>query len=61
MTMRQSMLRASAGPLPSYPLLEASDLPGDDDWSLTPEIGFDDGDPDGDPLATLNLGLANDD
>lgn len=64
MTMRQSLHHRSArSPLqaPSYPLLEAGDLPGDEDWMLPAELAFDDGDPDEDPLATLKLVSASDD
>jgi hypothetical protein len=47
--------------MPSYPLLDASDLPGDDEWALPPGLDLDDGDPDEDRFATLNLGRAMDD
>jgi hypothetical protein len=47
---------------PAVPLLDASDLPGDDDvWSLPGAFASDDGSGDDDRYATLSVARAFDD
>jgi hypothetical protein len=49
-------------PDPSFPLLEASDLPGADDWSMLESLRFDDlGDSDDDRFATVTFAPSFDD
>lgn len=47
--------------LAHVPLLEATDLPGDDDWSLPGGFASDDGWGDDDRFATLNVSRSFDD
>lgn len=48
-------------PTPSFPLLEASDLPGADDWSVLESLHFDDGfDADDDRFATISVASFDD-
>jgi hypothetical protein len=49
-------------PDPTFPLLEASDLPGADDWSVLETLRFDDaGDFDDDRFATVTVAPSFDD
>jgi hypothetical protein len=49
-------------PDPAFPLLEASDLPGADDWSVLESLRFDDGgDFDDDRLASVTVAPSFDD
>ena len=54
MTMRSSLIRSEVT-TPSFPLLEAGDLPGADDWSVLESLHFDDQDGDDERFATLSL------
>ena len=52
--MRQSIQMITA--TPSFPLLEAGDLPGADDWSVLEGLNCDDGfDSDDDRFATISF------
>ena len=60
MTMRSHLIRSEAT-TPSFPLLEAGDLPGADDWSVLESLHFDAGfDSDDDRFATLSVASFDD-
>ena len=59
--MRTTTTHNRALPDPSFPLLEASDLPGADDWSLLQPLRFDDVDLDDDRLASVTFAQSFDD
>ena len=62
--MRPVLVREPLAPAspPAIPLLDASDLPGDDDvWSLPGAFASDDGSGDDDRYATLSVARAFDD
>ena len=49
-------------PNPAFPLLEAGDLPGADDWSVLETLRFDDvGDSEDDRFASVTLATSFDD
>jgi hypothetical protein len=56
--MRQSVQMITT--TPSFPLLEAGDLPGADDWSVLESLHFDDFDGDDDRFATLSVASFDD-
>jgi hypothetical protein len=57
--MRPSVQMIST--MPSFPLLEAGDLPGADDWSVLESLHCDDGfDSDDDRFATVSLASFDD-
>ena len=59
MTMRSPLLLQPI--TPGFPLLEASDLPGAEDWSVLESLHFDDSlDRDDDQFATLTVARAFD-
>ncbi|HVE50515.1 MAG TPA: hypothetical protein VNG69_12985 [Casimicrobiaceae bacterium] len=58
----QSISKVAATlPNPSCPLLEAGDLPGDDDWSVVESLRFDDADFDDARLGRITLARSFDD
>jgi hypothetical protein len=60
--MRMNTTHHRALPDPSFPLLEAGDLPGADDWSLLESARFDDaGDLDDDRFASVTFAPSFDD
>ena len=60
MTMRNHLIRTEAT-TPGFPLLEASDLPGADDWSVIESLHFDDSfDTDDDRFATISVASFDD-
>ena len=57
--MRQSVQMITT--TPSFPLLEAGDLPGADDWSVLETLHLDDGfDGDDDRFATISVARFDD-
>jgi hypothetical protein len=60
MKMRPSTQHAAI--TPAFPLLEAGDLPGEEDWSVLESLHFDDSfEVDDDRFATLSLASRSDD
>jgi hypothetical protein len=59
--MRTHVQLRGALPDPTFPLLEAGDLPGADDWSVLETLRFDNADFDDDHLATVTVAPSFDD
>ena len=59
MIMRNSIQPAAI--TPAFPLLEAGDLPGDEDWSVLESLHYDDSFDGDDRFATLSVASGFDD